>query len=108
MRRARNTRKVVARGQRIPRIESVATGPSSSLILFLPTRGRRRALLSAVDRVPLGEFYSAWRRSLSDEPTMAVWSWWVSRVVCNILGSVWPAYASYRAVLSGKPEQHKQ
>jgi hypothetical protein len=39
---------------------------------------------------------------------MAVWSWWVSRVVCNILGSVWPAYASYRAVLSGKPEQHKQ
>ena len=39
---------------------------------------------------------------------MAAWSWWVSRVVCNILGSVWPAYASYRAVLSGKPEQHKQ
>ena len=39
---------------------------------------------------------------------MAAWSWWVSRVVCNVLGSIWPAYASYRAVLSGKPEQHKQ
>jgi len=36
------------------------------------------------------------------------WSWWVSKLVCNVLGSIWPAYASYRAVLSGKPEQHKQ
>ena len=36
------------------------------------------------------------------------WSWWVSRLLCNVLGSVWPAYASYRAVLSGRPEQHKQ
>ena len=34
--------------------------------------------------------------------------YYMSRLVCNVLGSVYPAYASYKAVLSGKPEQHKQ
>jgi len=37
-----------------------------------------------------------------------MWSFWVSRVVCNLLASIYPTWASYQAVLSGKPEQHKQ
>lgn len=30
------------------------------------------------------------------------------RKYSNILGNLYPAYASYKAVLSGKPEEHKQ
>eukprot|EP01138_Halocafeteria_seosinensis_P005002 gb/GECG01005115.1/.p1 GENE.gb/GECG01005115.1/~~gb/GECG01005115.1/.p1 ORF type:complete len:222 (+),score=16.92 gb/GECG01005115.1/:1-666(+) len=36
------------------------------------------------------------------------WSFYVSRIVCNIVGNVYPAYASYRAVSTGSPSEHKQ
>lgn len=33
---------------------------------------------------------------------------WLSRLGCIVLGSFYPAYASYRAVLSRDPDEHKQ
>lgn len=37
-----------------------------------------------------------------------MWGFLISRTICNLMGNIYPAYASYNAVLSGKPEQHKQ
>lgn len=33
---------------------------------------------------------------------------WLAKIGCNIVGNIYPAYASYRAVVDGNAEQHKQ
>ena len=35
-------------------------------------------------------------------------TWWLSRVACSVFGSLYPAYASYYAVISRNREHHKQ